>query len=95
MLELVEVHTTHLPAGEPERAPLVTWINAQQIVRIDACDTRTQHDGELAMIVELTNGHELYIPITNGPDAVETAVAQAVQALLSRAGGPIVGFEIE
>ena len=55
MLELVEVHTTHLPAGEQERAPLVTWINPQQIVRIDACDTRTQHDGELAMIVELTN----------------------------------------
>lgn len=95
MLELIEIQTTHLGRGRPEGELLTVWINPRQIVRIDPCDSRTQYDGELAMILELSNGNEIYIPITTSDEPAEAALAAAIRSLLGTAAGPLVGFEIE
>lgn len=95
MIEFIQVHTSRLAEGETDPVAAVTWINPQHIVRIDGCDTRTQHDGgELAMILELSNGNELYVPVTTSEQSLEPALATAIRTLLSHATGPIVGLEI-
>lgn len=96
MIEFMQVHTTRLAAGETDPLAAVTWINPQHIVRIDPCDSRDEHDGgELAMILVLSNGNELYVPLppTGEPEQV---VSRAIQdLLLSEAPDPIAAIEIE
>jgi hypothetical protein len=78
----LKVHTTRLAAGETDPVAAATWINPHHIVRIDPCDSRDEHDGgELAMVLELSNGNELYVPLAR-TDEVEQAVACAVRDLL-------------
>lgn len=96
MLEFIQVHTSRLTGGQVDPVAAVTWVNPQHIVRIDPCDSRDEHDGgELAMIIELSNGNELYVPLARTGEA-EHAIAHAVdEMLIAATRRPIAAIEIE
>lgn len=98
MLHFIRLAATRFVAGEIEPTIGDSWINPDHIVRIDSCDTRSPAGGgQLALILTLTGGTELYVPIdptttTTGTDTVE----QAIQTLLlDHPTQPVATFEFE
>ena len=97
MPKLIRLRTTRLGRGDAAGVVADAWINLDQVVRIDPYDSRTRHDGELALFITLADGSELYVPI-DAPPGKETAEAAAdaiLQLFCGDQGEPIVAFEFD